>query len=71
MVAPVVFSKGNSEVAVVVLSLASAVGSREVVSVCSSDVDDVTGYVVMDVVVIVLRIVVVVFVIGDAIKLSD
>lgn len=71
MVAPVVFSKGNSEVAVVMFSLASVVGSWEVVSVRSSVLDDVTGYVVMDVVVIVLRIVVVVLVIGDAIKLSD
>lgn len=71
MVAPVAFSKGNSEVALVVFSLASVVGSWEIVSVRSSVVDDVTGYVVMDVVVIVLRIVVVIFVIGDAIKLSD
>lgn len=72
MVAPVVPSEDGSELVKEVFSLDSVVvESSEVVSVCSSTVDDVTGYVVIDVVVIVLRIVVVVFVIGDAIKLSD
>lgn len=67
----VVFFKGNLEVVVVMFLLVFVVGFWEVVFVCLFVFDDVIGYVVMDVVVIVLRIVVVVLVIGDVIKFLD